>query len=271
MLNVGKIFIPRRIRDHWLWHDAKKYLRWNDLVMEAAWQPMPAVFGNSRFMLQRGQLVTSVRLLMHRWGTNSRYVTDFLTLLEAESMISCERTRTYTIITIIGYDEDQRGADNGNYGESPPPESADPQHKRLHQERREGSPLKEDNNINNKTINSSSIPVEELNQKFAESIKENDLAIDRAMVTLRCDKEKVLELLELFVNDVNFSSKRHADFSDFSGHFINWSREFLRKEKKYGNGKTKQTGSGGNAQDKYAARRGVDAKDHTAEDYGDTF
>ena len=95
-------------------------------------------------------------------------------------------------------------------------------------------------------------------------------AMEQAVVALRCEKEKVLELLEMFVNDSNFISKRHDDFNDFKSHFINWSRQYLRKEKPNGNGKPKK-GGGGNSQDRYANRRGTDAKDHTAEDYDSTF
>ena len=266
MLNIGKVFLPRNIRDHWLWDDANKYKRWNDLVMEATWVRTKFRFGNVKGWLERGQQVTSVRTLMHRWKTSSRYVSDFLADLESENLIKVETFTTHTIITILNYDIYQGDPHDvgGAILETAPAEQMG---KRIRQ--REGSQSKEDNNINN-NINSSLLSVEEQNFEFVEQIKSNDLAMEQAVVALRCEKEKVLELLEMFVNDNNFISKRHDDFNDFKSHFINWSRQYLRKEKPNGNGKSKK-GGGGNSQDRYANRRGTDAKDHTAEDYDSTF
>lgn len=267
MSRAGYVLIYRNMKDHWLWRDPKKYLRWNDLLMDAAWEDHYAIFGNSRVMLERGQLVTSIRTLMHQWGTNSRYVSDFLELLESEHMIVCETKKAYTIITIVGYDEQQRGLGNGYNDAKPPPPPPVTERKRLHQESREGSLSKEDNNINN----NSSISIEEQNLKFVELIKTDDDAMKRAVRSLKRDEETVLELLEIFASDNSFTSKRHADFNDFKGHFIHWAREYLRKEQRYGNGKKQKTDSRGNLPDRYANRRGTDAKDHTEEDYNDTF
>lgn len=266
MNNIGFIYLYRNMRGHWLWRDPKKFLRWTDLLMEAAWEPASTVFGNSRVLLERGQLVTSVRTLMHRWGTNSRYVSDFLDLLEAEKMIVTETTKAYTLITIVGYDEQQRGQGNG-YNEETPPPANDTQHLRLRQGQREESQSKEDNNINN---NNSSLSIEEQNLKFVELIKTNNGLMEEAMLGLRREKSVVLELLELFMHDINFKSMSHPDCNAFRSHFINWSREYLRKEQAYANRKPKP-GGGGSSQDRYENRRGTDAKDHTAEDYTGTF
>jgi len=266
MLNIGKVFMPRNLRDHWLWDDAHKYQRWNDLVMEAAWTRTKFRFGNAKGWLERGQQVTSIRTLMHRWKTSSRYVTEFLADLESENMIKIETLTTHTIITIVDYDTYQGEApeDETAVLETPPAEHIG---KRIRQ--REGSQSKEDNNINNNNLNSSSLTVEEQNLKFVEEIKTNDLLMERAMTALRCGKEKVLELLDRFVSTSNFSSKSHTDFQDFRSHFVNWSMKYLINEQQNGNAKTKP--AGGNSKDRYASRRGADAKDHTEEDYDSPF
>jgi len=266
MSNTGYVLIYRNMKDHWLWRDPKKYLRWNDLLMDAAWETHYTIFGNSRVMVERGQLVTSIRTLMHQWGTNSRYVSDFLELLESEHMIVCETKKTYTIITIVGYDEQQRGLGNGYNDAKPPLPPPVMEQKRLHQESREGSLSKEDNNINN----NSSISIEEQNFKFVELIKNDDGLLKEARLTLGCGNEEILELLEVFMHDSNFKSKRYPDFDAFKGHFINWSREYIRKEQAYGKRKSPKTREG-NSTNRLDSRRGHNAEDHKAEDYDGAF
>ena len=69
-------------------------------MMEAAYERTTTRFGNSSVPLERGQIVTSIRRLMHRWGTNSRYVKEFLNLLENEKLIVCESCRAEAAKTI---------------------------------------------------------------------------------------------------------------------------------------------------------------------------
>ena len=263
MINVGKVFIPRNIRDHWLWDDDRKFKRWSDLIMEAAYTRTRFHFGNVKGWLERGQQVTSVRTLMHRWKTSSRYVTDFLADLESENMITVETLTTHTIITIVNY-EIYQGDQSGDGSAPAGTQTAERFGKRDSQH--EGSQFKEDNNINN---NNSSLSIEEQNLIFVEQIKENDGLMEEAMLGLRQKKEKILELLELFMHDINFKSKSHTDFNEYRSHFINWSREYLRKEQSYGTRKPKD--GGGKPGDRYEHRRGTDAKDHKAEDYDGTF
>lgn len=264
MLNVGKVFIPRNIRDHWLWDDDHKYKRWSDLVMEASWERTKFRFGNVKGWLERGQQVTSVRTLMHRWKTSSRYVTEFLADLESENLITIETLTTHTIITIVDYDIYQGDPSSS---ENTMPETTPSEHKGKRIRQHDGSQSKEDNNINN---NNSSLSIEEQNLKFVGMIKTNDGLMEEAMLGLRREKSVVLELLELFMHDINFKSMSHPDCNAFRSHFINWSREYLRKEQAYANRKPKP-GGGGSSQDRYENRRGTDAKDHTAEDYTGTF
>lgn len=271
MNTIGFILTYRNLKSHWLWQDAKKFLRWTDLVMDAAWEPTTSIFGNSRVMLERGQLVTSIRTLMHQWGTNSRYVSDFLDLLESERMIVCESTKAYTIITIVGYDEQQRGLGNGYNDKNPPPSFVGAERKRLHQESREGSQNKENNNIIN---NTSFLSIEEENLKFVEIIKNDEELMMRAASALKVETEKILQLLEMFKDENIFISRRHTDFSNFKAHFINWSRNLFNKDTSNGTGQQKgksKQGRDADSQSKYDPRRGTPAGNHTSKDYGSSF
>ena len=263
MHNVGMIFIPRSIRDHWLWEDDRKFKRWCDLIMEAAWTRSKFRFGNVKGWLERGQQATSVRTLMHRWKTSTRYVTEFLNDLESENLITIEAMTTHTIITIVDYDiyQGSQSIEEGDPSESPPSE-----HLRKRIEQRDGSQSKEDNNINN----NSSLSLEEQNSKFVELIKNDDGLLKEARLTLGCGNEEILVLLEVFMHDSNFKSKRYPDFDAFKGHFINWSREYIRKEQAYGKRKSPKTREG-NSTNRLDSRRGHNAEDHKAEDYDGAF
>ena len=268
MKNVGFIYTYRHMRDHWLWQEPKKYIRWEDLMMEAVWERTPTRFGKYKIILERGQLVTSVRVLMHRWKTNSKCITDFLSLLESENMIVCDRGKAYTIITMVGYNELQRGQGD----DIMPPETADAEQHRLHQGQHDGSPFEEEKKINNKK-NSPTLTAQEENLKFFEVLKSDDPAMEFAMSALECTRDRLLKLLQKCTNGVNFKDKRHDGYSDFKAHFLDWASLRVDKDiKKNGRQQSKQISDGaGKAQDGFATRRGTDAKDHRAEDYDKTF
>lgn len=266
MNNTGFIRTYRNVRDHWLWQDPRKFLRWTDLMMEAAYERTTTRFGNSSVPLERGQIVTSIRRLMHRWGTNSRYVKEFLNLLENEKLIVCESSKAYTIITMVGYDEMQGGGSE-NY----PPETVESEHHRLHQGQRDEPHFKEDNNIiiknNHPTHNA-----REDNKKFSEQLKNDETALEDAAAALDCTRQRLLILIDKFTGSVNFKDKEHKDYADFKTHFIDWAGYHVGKNlSNNGNQSKQRPEKGETAQDKYAARRGFDAADHKAEDYSTTF
>ena len=267
MINVGKVFIPRNIRDHWLWDDDRKYKRWSDLIMEAAYTRTRFHFGNAKGWLERGQQVTSVRTLMHRWKTSSRYVTDFLADLESENLITVETLTTHTIITIVNY-----GIYQGDQAsdESAPAEIQIVERFGKRDSQHEGSQFKEDNNINNN--NTSSYSTREKNLKFFEDLKNNENEIEDLAKLLECEAERIRTMMEKFIIEV--VDEEHKSAGKFRTHFINWSRKHLeiQDSKNNGNGKQKpESSAGGVSNDRYASRRGTDAKDHKAEDYDGTF
>lgn len=108
---IGWIAVYRCIVDHWIWNtSSKRFQRWIDLLFLASWKDRETGFGQTIIHLNRGQLVTSTRQLMRRWGTNNTTVDTTLKLFEENGMISCDKTRKRTIITIINYNKYQRFA-----------------------------------------------------------------------------------------------------------------------------------------------------------------
>ena len=112
----GFVCIPRGIRRHWLWGNAKYYEWWNDLLMMAAYEPGIVRFGKHKVPIKRGELVASQRMLLHRWGTNGRIVRMFLDDLEEEDIISRELFTSYTIVTISNFDLFQGGKNTPKKG-----------------------------------------------------------------------------------------------------------------------------------------------------------
>jgi len=244
--------------------------------MLATWKTEVKSFGNGQILLERGQFATTIRGLMQRWGTNSTTVQQTLELFEKNGMISMKRDKKVnrTIITVTNYNKYQKPleiveslVENG-LGKPVIGTTAE-QHEDnaslLSGQGQNQVLLKEDNNIINKK-NSSSTTREE-NLKFVEEIKNDDLSIENAMRSFKCDREQVLKWLDQFVDEVNFKSSGHDNVGKFREHFFNWVRNKLEIAKKNGKGKS----DGQNAKDQYAARRGTDVGNHTAKDYGGSF
>lgn len=274
----GYITVDRSIQIHWLFDDDHKFKRWLEIVMMANWSRGFARNGNHRVLLERGQAIISVRLLMHRWKTNGRYVIDFISELEKENMIECTRKKSYTIITIMDYDQYQRNepAQSPNIHSQ---ENENLEHVGKHPGQHDRSRLEEDkiNGNNTLTKNTSGEEVfgvaeSKMNftlSDYCEELKRSDASIEQAMLALRRDKKCVLRLIDIFLPEMQFQNKVHADFNDFKKHFINWAKIQLQNEKRNGNGGQKKQGN--NPDDQFKRRRGTDVGNHKASDYGGPF
>ena len=274
----GYITVDRSIQIHWLFDDDHKFKRWLELVMMANWSRGFARNGNHRALLERGQAIISVRFLMHRWKTNGRYVIDFISELEKEKMIECKRKKAYTIISIKDYDQYQRNEpvqSQDNHSQ----ENEDLEHVGKHPEQRNRSRLEEEKEIKNNTLSNNTREEENFGvveskmnftlSDYCEELKHSDASIEQAMMALRRDKECVLRLIDLFLPEMQFQTKVHADFNDFKKHFINWAKIQLQNEKRNGNGGQKQQGN--NPDNQLKRRRGTDVGNHKASDYGGPF
>ncbi len=256
----GWIAIHRKIIDNWIWSEAIYLKRWLDLLFCAAWEPTIWRCGSIKINLERGQLVTSVRRLIHRWGSNGRFITEFLDILEDENMIRREKVQKLTIITIVNYDKYQCVII--------PPDNPVSAEGRLRSWSQSEQHNKQENNKNiNQQI---TISREEENLKFYEELRNSDFSLEQAAMTLGCTKHELLELLNKFMGEQNFKQTQHRDFSDFRNHFFDWARYQVNNQIKNGNRKTNPN-SNTATQIKHAARRGTDVGNKKASDYGGSF
>ena len=291
----GWILVHRRIKEHWIWLNDKQAFRWIDMIIMAAWKDEFIYIRSNSVQMKRGQIVTTIRALARRWKTNIRVVSSFIKILEDAGMITCDRSsHLWIIITLVNYNKYQSLAsfaqhdsnDNqgmmGVYIDEENDIEQNGSHSGIHS-RNQKKPrnTKEKNKINNKNNNLSNNAREEdvcveieskINNSekcFSDELKSSDASLEQAMVALRCDKKRTLELIELFVNEMEFQGKEHTDFNDFKKHFLNWAKIQLQNEKRNGTGRQKQPGN--NPDDQFKRRRGTDVGNHKASDYGGPF
>ena len=261
----GWIALYRNIKQHWVWQDAKILQRWLDLLTDASYEDCEVLFHGTRVKLNRGQLVTSKRQLLHQWQTNGKKVKDLLEEFIKEEMIMMEKIGNYTIITILNYDKFQKENSPKNKKKSPPkkpPEKTenaeDGSHKRQHF--RSHPHIINSNNINNNI----SLSHNNGDRNFFETFKNDSQAKEFVRNNLGMDEEELIKWLSEFDRQIKYEGKKHNDYNDYKAHFPSWVKKQPQYIKQKNNAAKQQ-------EDRYDPRRGTDVDGKKASDYGRTF
>ena len=109
--NKGWISLYRTILDGWLWED-KPFARgqaWIDLLLQANHKDSKKLSKGELVEIKRGSLLTSDQILADRWGWSRKKVRAFLSMLEKEQMITLNRTKKGTSLSIKKYSFYQNG------------------------------------------------------------------------------------------------------------------------------------------------------------------
>lgn len=121
----GWIKLDRQLQDNWLWKikPFSKAQAWVDLIMMVNHKDAKVPMGNEVLEIKRGSKPVGLRQLGEKWGWSKNKVSDFLNVLEKDSMITQERTTKGTVVTLINYDqfqfiEDTKRKQKGNESES---------------------------------------------------------------------------------------------------------------------------------------------------------
>lgn len=255
----GYINLYRDIENHWVWLDPRRFQWWIQLLFMAAWEPKTVAFGSETVSLKRGQLATTIRALMRRWGAHSQAALAFLSILETQKMIVRESCSKMTIITICNYDLYQ----------SEVPRNSE---KSKRKSKRKSQQTKEEKTEETKNL----IPItlsREQDLKFFEELKKDLSFFEQMAMNLHSDVQTLIQLATKFSQEMLLKEKFHPSYSEYRQHFYNWANLKIQNEgaaKKINS--TNGTGqSQPQAQDKYAPRRGTDAGNHTPEDYSGAF
>jgi hypothetical protein len=105
-MNHGFIKLHRKIQEHWIYQEKRKFSRyeaWLDLLMMANHKDNKFVFGNEMVEVKKGSFITSELKLMDRWDWGKAKLRNFLELLEKDEMIIKKSDRKKTTITICNY------------------------------------------------------------------------------------------------------------------------------------------------------------------------
>lgn len=102
----GFIKLHRRIQDHWLYEEKRKFSKfeaWVDMLLMANHKDNKFLLGNELVEVKRGQFITSIRKLGEKWGWSNTKVSQFLDLLKSDEMIDYKKDTKKTLITIDKY------------------------------------------------------------------------------------------------------------------------------------------------------------------------
>lgn len=104
----GYFQVQRRFFNHWLWKDDRVFSRaeaFLDLLQLAAFTHSKRVVGSDLVRLAPGEIVASERFLAGRWKWSTTKVRAYLTLLEADRMVTKEKKQGTTVLTLSNYDK----------------------------------------------------------------------------------------------------------------------------------------------------------------------
>ena len=117
----GAILIDRNLWDWWGWGKPFYVMAWLDLLMMAAWEEHTRDFQGCPVRVERGQLITSLRILARRWGVSVKRVRTLLANFEKQGSISTHQgAHPGTLVTITNYRDYQKWPNERGTGKGTP-------------------------------------------------------------------------------------------------------------------------------------------------------
>ena len=111
-MKIGWISLHRKIQECDIWLDDEPFDRrsaWIDLILSANHEDKGMIFDGHQIVVQRGQLITSVRKLSAKWRWGKDKTLAYLRLLEELQMIERKSDSRKTLLSIVNYDIYQNG------------------------------------------------------------------------------------------------------------------------------------------------------------------
>ena len=248
---AGWIKIYRELADHWLAQHPEKLGWWVLLLLKVAHEDKKVLAGNQLIELKRGQIIASLTYLAELWQTSKRTAERFVELLEKEQMLSRCVSRKVSVITICNYESYQEKKKGKRADECANDEPIGIQSVS------EIKKNKEDKEIYN-TPTAHTCTRE---QDFINQYRKEGRWADACLILHIKSIEECERLFDRWILEYQHKGQTHQDYTDFKGHFIQWARITISKEKSQNNGNA-------NRQDK---RRGIQVVAHSPEDYQGTF
>lgn len=148
MSGKGWISIHRKLQEHWLWQDKpfSKGQAWIDIILMVNHDDGKVIFRDSLYDVKRGQRITSELKLSDRWGWSRNKVRKFLNDLKSDGMITIEKDKRKTLITVENYNDYQDSKNTKGTTERTSEGTTEGQQKDINNN------VNNDNKINNKYI-----------------------------------------------------------------------------------------------------------------------
>ena len=247
---AGWIKIYRDLQEHWLSQDFEKLGWWVDLLLSANHKDNKVLVKNQLVELQKGQMIVSLSFLAERWGKSKRTILKFLELLESEQMIARKSNRKVTILTICNYDGYQ-GTEIAKVTDTCTDKY--PMSNRCVTETKNEEECKE-------IYNTPTAHTYTREDEFISQYRREGRWSEACLILHLKSVEECEHLFDRWILEYQHKGQTHSDYTDFKGHFIQWARITIQKEKKQ-NGDNSKT----------SQRRGVQVVANSPEDYQGPF
>lgn len=246
---AGWIKIHRDIATHWIFQDECKFKWWIDLLLMASYEDNKQLVGDRLVEVKRGQMIVSLSFLSKRWGKAKGTIQKFLELLESDHMIDRCTDRKVTILTICKYESYQEAEKQSLTDEV---NDCLPMTDRCLTELKKLEEVKE-------IYNTPTAHTYTREQEFINQYRREGRWSDACLILHLKSREDCENLFERWILEYQHKGQTHQDYTDFKGHFIQWARITIQKEK-----------SNGNA-DKQDKRRGLQVVANSVDDYEGAF
>lgn len=251
---------------HWLWDQPQRYQWWLEIRFRAATRPGVRYVGgtNIRVNVNRGEWPVTISYLSDHWHSDDGAIKSFLEALEGDGLIECKREKLVTFIRVIGFERycfqkppenPQYVPDVSMYAEIPIEET-----KVIDDDSSSETPYVSPQKTNNPTIdetacqtilptlrktpirtpdnnynkiNSDNDNEKERNREFEflNQLKNSRASLEASVMSLHCEMEELLQLLDDFTQNIIVTEEWHKSFTGFKKHFMNWARLRLSKDK----------------------------------------
>ena len=104
---TGWIKLSREIMDHWIFQDAEYFRAWVMMLMMANHDGKTVLVNNTPVKLKRGSFYSSILSLSGQLKWDRKRTTRFIDMLEAEELVTTERTTNGTTFCIVNYSKFQ--------------------------------------------------------------------------------------------------------------------------------------------------------------------
>lgn len=246
---AGWIKIHRDIATHWIFQDECKFKWWIDLLLMASYEDNKQLVGDRLIEVKRGQMIVSLSFLSKRWGKAKGTILKFLELLESDHMIDRHTDRKVTILTICKYE---------SYQEAEKRPLTDVVNDDLPMSDRCLTEIKNIKEVK-EIYNTPTAPTCTREQVFINQYRMEGRWPEACMILHLKSVVECENLFDRWILEYQHKGQTHQDYTDFKGHFIQWARITIQKEKSNGNN---------NRQDK---RRGFQVVANSPEDYQGSF